>query len=229
MINFRFCLRAIAAALLSIAFVAHAASDFIDLRRVAAIEGDAKAGAAKVAVCMACHGVEGNAVVPLFPVLAGQRADYTYAALRGFQRRNDPASAMTAQVKDLSDADLRNIATYFATVARRAAVSANGDAKMSSEGERLYRDGDSGKGIPPCQGCHGARADGHPLANDAAFYRLFPILQGQHADYVVARLANYRDGKISDTSNARIMRGVAQQMDEASAKAIAAWVSQLSE
>ncbi len=211
------------------AFAAYAAAGFVDLRQTTAIHGDAAAGEAKVAICSACHGAQGNAVVSQFPVLAGQRAEYIYQALRGFQRRADPASPMTPQVKDLSDTDLRNIAAYFSAAARHPTVPATVDARLATDGERLFRDGDAARGIPPCQGCHGLRADGHALADRAAFYRLFPVLRGQHADYIAARLASYRDDKIHDTSNARIMRGVAQNMDDASAKAIAAWLAQLSE
>jgi cytochrome c553 len=168
--------------------------------------------------------------LPVRPKLrAGQRAEYIYQALRGFQRRADPASPMTPQVKDLSDIDLRNIAAYFSAAARHATVLATVDARLANDGERLFRDGNPARGIPPCQGCHGVRADGHALTDRAAFYRLFPMLRGQHADYIAARLASYRDDKIHDTSNARIMRGVAQNIDDASAKAIAAWLSQLGE
>lgn len=217
------------AVLSSMTFVANAATDFVDLRQVTAIHGDAAAGETKVTVCSACHGTQGNAVVPQFPVLAGQRAEYIYHALRGFQRRADPASPMTPQVKDLSDSDMRNIAAYFSAAARHAAVPATVDAQLANDGERLFREGDAARGIPPCQGCHGVRADGHPLSDRTAFYRLFPLLRGQHADYIAARLASYRDDKIHDTSNARIMRGVAQNIDDASAKSIAAWLSQLGE
>jgi len=211
------------------AFAANAAADFVDLRQTTAIHGDAAAGEANVAVCSACHGTQGNAVVPQFPVLAGQRADYIYQALRGFERRADPASPMTPQVKDLSNADMRNIAAYFSAAARHTVVPATVDARVANDGERLFRDGDAVRGIPPCQGCHGLRADGHPLSDRAAFYRLFPLLRGQHADYIAARLAAYRDDKIHDTSNARIMRGVAQNIDDTRARAIAAWLSQLGE
>ena len=48
------------------------AQEFVDLRRGAAVAGDAAAGEAKVAVCVACHGPGGNALVPLFPALAAQ-------------------------------------------------------------------------------------------------------------------------------------------------------------
>jgi len=225
--NFRLSL--LLAVLSSTANAANAATDFVDLRHVAAIHGDAAAGEAKVAVCSACHGTQGNAVVPQFPVLAGQRAEYIYQALRGFQRRADPASPMTPQVKDLSDADMRNIAAHFSATARHTAVPVTVDVQLANDGERLFRDGDAARGIPPCQGCHGLRADGHALSDRAAFYRLFPLLRGQHADYIAARLAGYRDDTIHDTSNARIMRGVAQNIDDTSAKSIAAWLSQLGE
>ena len=38
--------------------------------------GDASAGQAKSAICGACHGTDGNSVVPNWPKLAGQHADY---------------------------------------------------------------------------------------------------------------------------------------------------------
>lgn len=199
-----------------------AAAGPLDLRRAGRIEGDAAAGAAKVAVCVACHGPEGNSVVPAFPALAGQHAAYLYQSLAGFQRRADPASPMTAQVKDLSDTDLRNIAVYFATRTRTARAAT---AAGSSEGARLFREGDSARGIPPCQGCHGAAAGGHPLAGRLPRYDYYPALAAQHSDYLIARLGQYRDGRITDTSNAQIMRGVAHNLDDAAIRALAEWLA----
>ena len=46
----------------------------ISLQAVA--EGDASAGQAKSAICAACHGADGNSVVPNWPKLAGQHPDY---------------------------------------------------------------------------------------------------------------------------------------------------------
>ena len=37
---------------------------------------DIEAGKAKAAVCAACHGVEGKALIPNYPHLAGQNAAY---------------------------------------------------------------------------------------------------------------------------------------------------------
>ena len=38
--------------------------------------GDASAGQAKSAICAACHGADGNSMVPNWPKLAGQHEQY---------------------------------------------------------------------------------------------------------------------------------------------------------
>src|SRR2546428_12934012 len=53
---------------------------------------DIEAGRKKAEACAACHGPDGNSVVPLFPILAGQTSRYLYLELRDFKegRRADP-------------------------------------------------------------------------------------------------------------------------------------------
>jgi len=198
------------------------AGGFVDLRDAPAVVGDAAAGAAKVTVCVACHGAEGNAVVPAFPALAAQHSGYLYQSLAGFRRRADPASPMTPQVQTLSDADLRDIAAYFAS-RRRNPPAAPVVAGLPSA--RLFRDGDAARGIAPCQGCHGASAQGHPQRGTAPRYDYYPALAAQSADYLAARLRFYRDGGNADTSNALIMRGIARNLDDAAIAELAAWLA----
>lgn len=199
-----------------------AAGGFVDLRRAPAIRGDAVAGAAKASICVACHGPEGNAVVAVFPALAGQHAGYLYQSLDGFRRRADPASPMTPQVRNLSDTDLRDIAAYFASRTRTPPVAA---MQKDGTGARLYRDGDPRRGIAPCQGCHGADAHGHPLRTRLARYDYYPALAAQQPDYLAARLRHYRDNNPGDTSNAIIMRSVARHLDDAAIAELAAWLA----
>lgn len=213
--------RILAAIALGLAVQAQA-QDFVDLRRAAAVAGDAAAGEARVAVCVACHGPGGNALVPAFPALAAQHPGYLYQSLAGFRRRADPASPMTPQVKDLSDADLRNIAAYFAAQPRTGAAIA---AATDAPGARLFRQGDAARGIPPCQGCHGHDGQGHPLRGSDPRYDAYPALAQQQADYLVARLSQYRDGKLADSSNALIMRGVAHSLDDAAIRQLADWLA----
>ncbi len=209
-----------AALLLAIGAVSTAcAADYVDLRGAAPIHGDASAGVTKAAVCAACHGPNGNAIVPMFPRLAGQRADYLYWRLVGFKR--DPQSPMAALVANLSHSDMRDLAAYFAAQVPTAGVAAANTAP--ERGENLFLHGDATHGAPPCQGCHGVDANG---PTDARF-TTWPALRGQHADYVVARLKAYREGKPANTSNDFVMHGVAATLDDASIDAIAAWLAAL--
>ena len=50
-----------------------------------AVAGDAAAGKAKTAVCVGCHGPDGNSTNPIWPKLAGQHAAYLVKALKDFK------------------------------------------------------------------------------------------------------------------------------------------------
>ena len=77
---------------------------------------DIEAGKAKAAqVCAACHGANGVSVSDTIPNLAAQRTGYLQAQLKALKdgtRKNPIMNAMAAQ---LSDADIVNLATFFAT------------------------------------------------------------------------------------------------------------------
>lgn len=202
----------------------HAAS-YIDQRRVEPVQGDVAAGAAKAVVCVACHGPNGNAVVPIFPKLAGQRAEYIAGELRKFKLGTRPDSPMSALATPLTDEDIRNLAAYFAAQAHTPSTLPPADSATLARGEALYKQGDPALGAPPCQGCHGADATGPVVGAD--HHRAWPALRGQNGNYLVQRLQNYRDGKLKDSSNDFIMHGVARTLDEPSIRALAAYVSAL--
>jgi cytochrome c553 len=220
---------------------------YTDLRIVKPIHGDAQAGAQKAAICLSCHGADGVSVAPTFPRLAGQREDYLYHRLFSFKHADpkDPyysVSPMTAMATALSDADMRDLAAYFASqtprvpdepgasdtqsaVDARSATGAASPSGPTASGERLFLQGDSARGIPPCQGCHGADGNGPSGVTDQ--YGTYPSLRGQYAPYVVARLTHYHGGQPADTSNTFIMQGVTQGLDDDSMQAIAGWLNSL--
>lgn len=206
-----------------------ATGNYTDLRAIAPIHGDVRAGEEKAAVCLSCHGADGKSAGPTFPRLAGQRIDYLYHRLVSF-RHADPASPyysaspMTAMAAHLSDVDMRDLAAYFASRTPSGADISSTDA-ATQRGERLYLHGDPGAGIPPCQGCHGADAEGPTTTADQ--YAAYPALRGQYPLYVSARLSNFRGGQPADTSNAFIMHGVAATLDDVSIAALAAWLGSL--
>ena len=78
---------------------------------VAQTQGGAKP--AKADVCAACHGEEGNATNPLYPILAGQTARYIYLELKDFKegRRKDPLMSPVAATLDQSE--MLALADYY--------------------------------------------------------------------------------------------------------------------
>ena len=81
--------------------------------------GDAQRGAEKAGSCMACHGAEVKATVPLYPSLAGQHAPYLEHALQAYkkgERSGGQAEVMKAFVAGLSDDDMADLAAYYSSL-----------------------------------------------------------------------------------------------------------------
>ena len=77
---------------------------------------DVAAGKAKAAVCAACHGANGISIIPDYPNLAGQKVKYLESSIKAYrdgERKNPIMSPMAA---GLSDADVANLAAYFASL-----------------------------------------------------------------------------------------------------------------
>lgn len=78
------------------------------------IAGDTAAGKAKSATCAGCHGAAGMSAIPTYPNLAGQKEAYLAKQIKDFKSgaRKDPS--MNAMVAALTDADIANLAAYYA-------------------------------------------------------------------------------------------------------------------
>lgn len=73
--------------------------------------------------CASCHGAGLNApILPAYPKLAGQYADYLYYALKAYKVGNGNAqfgrnnAVMGSQVQNFSDADLKDMAAYISSL-----------------------------------------------------------------------------------------------------------------
>lgn len=198
------------------------AADFIDLRHIDPLSGDPSAGKAMADnLCKSCHGENGASMVPIFPDLGGQKVDYLYHQLLRFKSGVLVDSPMTALIAPYGDAELRNFALYYAAMPAPDKSVPIADQKLFDRGHELYTTGDSGSGIPPCQGCHGIDARG---VQDER-YLAYPMLRHQNADYIANRLKDYRSGKLAATSNDFIMQSVAHRLDDEAIAAIAAWLA----
>jgi cytochrome c553 len=81
-----------------------------------AIAGDAAAGKEKAAACASCHGADGVATQGIYPNLAGQQEEYLVLSTKAYRdgaRNND---MMKMFVMSLSDADIENLAAYYASL-----------------------------------------------------------------------------------------------------------------
>jgi len=66
-------------------------------------------------VCQACHGEHGaKPILPEYPVLAGQHANYVEHALKDYRAGTRKNAVMKAQAANLSDADIKALSQYFA-------------------------------------------------------------------------------------------------------------------
>jgi cytochrome c553 len=79
---------------------------------------DIEAGKLRASTCFGCHGPEGISANPKYPNLAGQSAEYLMKQLNAFRSgaRKDPI--MMPMVSSMSDADVENVAAFFARFAR---------------------------------------------------------------------------------------------------------------
>ena len=77
---------------------------------------DSAAVKLKAQTCAACHGAAGVSPNPLWPNLAGQKEQYILKQLHAFHDGVRQDALMTPQAKMLDDADMRDLAHYFAAL-----------------------------------------------------------------------------------------------------------------
>ena len=208
-------LRFLAASLLTVAAT-------LALAPATLAKGSAEAGAAKAAVCSACHGLNGNSVNPEWPSLAGQNAAYTSEQLQLFKagKRNNPN--MSPMALTLSDQDVADVAAYYAT---QVPTGLEADPSYWKAGEALYRGGDRARSIPACKACHGPAGRGNPGGG-------YPSLRAQHSVYSVKQLndyasgARYRDaaGKEQHSRNGAIMSAISHRLSAEDMRNIASYI-----
>ncbi len=87
----------------------------VGLAGAAQAAGDAAAGKAKSAACAMCHGPNGEGT-QVAPKVAGADAAHTIQALQDFKSGKRDNAMMKAQATQLSDADMANLAAYYASL-----------------------------------------------------------------------------------------------------------------
>ena len=143
---------------------------------------DPDAGRRKADVaCASCHGPDGNATVAGTPSIAGQPNFFTHWQLIKYRdgRRKDPQMSVPAQ--DLTDADMANLAAFYATQRPRPRGSKTEPARVA-EGRRLAQ-------VHHCTSCH---------RPDLSGQQQVPRLAGQDFDYLLKLLRSFKARTASD-------------------------------
>lgn len=167
-----------------------------------AVEGDAARGKVVGYTCHGCHGIDNyKNVYPTYsvPKLGGQNAKYMIDALKGYANGDRVHSTMTAHAASLTDAQRADIAAFFAASPVRAAGQPVGTAPAAAA---------------LCVSCHGT--DGIGISPD------YPILAGQHRDYLETTLRDYKSGKRKNA----IMAGIISSVKDEDIPALAKYFAQ---
>ena len=174
-------------------------------------------------VCAACHGDDGNSVDPEYPKLAGQSARYLYDQLLAFkaQGHRRASGVMGAMAVNLSDVQMRDVSAYFAAQIPRdtGPQSAPASPKLAAQGQSIYRQGIAGSSpVPACASCHALSGAGLPPE--------FPRLAGQHEQYLVKQLEQFRSDRRNSNPN-QMMSMVAHKLSGADIKAVAGYIAHM--
>lgn len=167
-------------------------------------------------VCAGCHGADGNSVAPANPKLAGLNYEYIVKQLNNFKAGERKSAVMSGMVASLTADDMRNLAAYFSSQQAKEATAK--DQSLALIGQKIYRGGVQGAGVPACASCHGPQGKGIPVQ--------FPRLAGQHTDYVYDQLNKFRVGERAN-DGAKMMRTIAAKMTDADMKAVSTYIQGL--
>jgi cytochrome c553 len=152
-------------------------------------------GATLALRCTMCHGARGLSQADT-PNLAGQYPVTIYKELVDFKTGARASAVMAPLVADLSDADMRDLAAYYAYLPR-----VTSSETTAGEPPLIVTSGAPLRGIAPCGACHG-EVDSKASA---------AWLEGQPAIYLRTQLEAFSTGTRHNDIEEQ-MRNVARQM-----------------
>jgi cytochrome c553 len=164
-------------------------------------DGDPARGRQLAYTCHGCHGIDNyKNAYPNYsvPRLGGQHAAYIVAALNEYEAKARWHPTMQGMASMLSTQDKQDIAAFFQEPVVTSSGTIVGTAPAAAQ---------------TCAACHGP--DGVGILPE------YPVLAGQHPDYIERALGDYRSGKRQNA----IMNGFAAPLTDADIKALAAFFS----
>ena len=197
--------------------VADSGSDIADETKFRLGSGDPAAGKNKAELCFGCHGEDGNSPDSETPKLAGQYGIHISKQVRNYLAGTRSHMVMSGMAASVSDEDLNDISAYFASQPMM-----KGDLPSGNQiGKYLFENDDLPRMLVSCKSCHGDTGKG--LSPDNPVY---PVIGGQHKDYLLRQLMNFRNG-IRNNSPGGVMNTTVHRLSDAELEALADYVSGL--
>jgi cytochrome c553 len=132
---------------------------------------------ARLAPCLACHGTNGQSVIPEVPSLGGQPVFYLTVQLLMFREKLRIVEPMNQMLQGLTDDDLRSMAAYLAKLPPPAPADGPIDNTRMEQARALIEQ-------HRCNFCHNRDYSGGENV---------PRLVGQREDYLVKALREYKN------------------------------------
>lgn len=176
--------------------------------------GNPVAGKEKSQLCQGCHGEDGNSADSQIPKLAGQYGVYIAKQLRNYQSGARSHAIMNAMAATINDDDLADIAAYFASQKKM-----KGAGSSNEVGEKIYLNGDISRMLVACINCHGVNGKGLTPSTST-----FPVIGGQHKDYLRGQLVNFKKGNRTNSPNS-IMNRITKTLTDAELDALVEYLS----
>jgi len=167
--------------------------------------------------CQECHGTDGNSGDERIPNHAGQYADYLIKQLHDFQTGKRNHETMTLMAEDLNETEITDIAAYFAS----QKVMQGEGANENPLARNLFINGDQGRDIPACAGCHGENGKGRLVDNVA-----YPVIGGQRRVYLRSQLVNWQLGERTNSPGG-VMSTIGKLLTDDEIEALANYISNL--
>lgn len=164
------------------------------------------------AVCVACHGSDGNSPLPANPMLAGQPQQYVASQLALFKSGKRKNAVMQGMAANLSADDMKALGLFYSVQKSKPTAVAR-DQAVAEKGQQIYRAGIAQSKVPACSGCHGGAGAGMPA--------LYPRVAGQYPDYLLEQLQRYASGERKNIQ----MQAIASRMREGEMQAVAEYMA----
>lgn len=177
-------------------------------------------GQAAAAICSSCHQADGSGMnIPggeSWPRLAGMDRDYLVRQVGAFKAGTRQSISMAPFANMLNDDQLRDVASYYASLNTPPKAPPAVDAEVLAHGKKLALEGDWSRYIVPCSSCHGPSNQG---VGDT-----FPGLAGQHPGYIAQQLEAWQKGtRSNDPQN--LMGAIAKRLNSDDIAAVSAWLA----